>query len=553
MRQIQHLSNSIVSQMFNEYTYRMLIVFVAVLAFLLCNSSALAVVVKNPGATCNANFAKGSFTNRDYNNLVSAVDDNSYVNILGNAAGSIPLQIKVSTSESSPSTTKANFGVVTQSGDSTITAINTRRTFPTVSDSTDITFEFRNSTTLQPIYLTNFALSAFDVDYSNNTSNYFDDNIIVTGSNQNNVEISGTLQTISGSNITSGTRGIYTSNVSDPNCTGQTMDVKCQASIQFSQPIKSVKIRYTNYSLNSNRSPTNQEIDFRVDNYCYVPEYIFSGTAFDDNGGIPEDSASKDNSDITNPSSVYTNRPNYFNGIFNSPQELGIDGSNIKLVNCSKTSTIYDTKSVIKDGAPGEYQISIPKTTLGTNTNLCLLESRTGNTYPIRTSADSIKIIGFSPTTYNYPNNNFGRVIAENAALVLRKAQYVNNCPANINYTASNLNTAGNTKPNTGFSEDSITDNLNPGQCIAYRITATNRANSPINNFVMQDKLQKKGPGGALVTSVLANPISNTVDYASDSVPIGQNGVVKTNSFILPSRSNRVFYFNTKYGNTVDP
>ncbi|WP_413520069.1 hypothetical protein [Psychrobacter glacincola] len=553
MTQTQSFSNSTVLQIFNKYTYRIL-VFVAILTFLLCNSPALAVVVKNPGATCNTNFAQGSFTSRDYNNLVSAVDDNSYVNILGNAAGSIPLQIKVSTSESSASTTKANFGIVTQSSDSTITAINTRRTFPTVSDYTDITFDFRNNTTLQPIYLTNFALSAFDVDYSNNTSNYFDDNIIVTGRDQNNVEISGTLQTIAGSNITSGSRGIYTSNTSDPNCTGQSMDVKCQASIKFSQPIKSVKIRYTNYTLNSNKSPTNQEIDFRVDNYCYVPEYIFSGTVFDDNGGIPENRANKDNADITTPSSIYTNRPKYFNGEYDPTfSETGISGSTVRLTNCSNTSTTYPTQSVLKNGAPvGEYQISIPKTTLGNNTNLCLIENRTGDTYPIRTSNEN-KNVGFTTTNYNYPDNNFGRVIAENAALVLRKAQYVNNCRADINYTDSKLNIAGNTNPNTGFSEYSITDNLNLGQCIAYRITATNRANSPINNFVMQDKLQKKEPGGALVTSVLANPISNTVDYASDSVPIGQNGVVKTNSFVLPLRSKRVFYFNTKYGTTVDP
>src|SRR5699024_11707758 len=71
------------------------------------------------------------------------------------------------------------------------------------------------------------------------------------------------------------------------------------------------------------RSPTNQEIDFRIDNYCYVPQYIFSGIVFDDNGGIASSSASKDNADITTPTSPYTNNSDYFNGVFDTSSETG--------------------------------------------------------------------------------------------------------------------------------------------------------------------------------------------------------------------------------------
>lgn len=180
-----------------------------------------------------------------------------------------------------------------------------------------------------------------------------------------------------------------------------------------------------------------------------------------------------------------------------------------------------------------------------------MLESRTGASYPIRTSSES-RNVGFSATTYNYPNNDFGRVISENAALVLRKAQYVNNCPSTINYTATTINTAGNSDPTKGFSESSINGSIVPGQCIAYRITATNRANIDINNFVMTDVLQQQGKGGAMVTSVLANPALSTTDYtATENPAIGTNGEVKTKSLTLASRAKRDFYFNTKYDSIV--
>ena len=92
-----------------------------------------------------------------------------------------------------------------------------------------------------------------------------------------------------------------------------------------------------------------------------------------------------------------------------------------------------------------------------------------------------------------------------------------------------------------------------PGQCIAYKITATNRANIGINNFVMKDILQKQGVNGATVTSILTNPPLSPTDYTiSENPAIGANGEIKTKSLTLTSRSKRDFYFNTKYGTTVD-
>ena len=535
MYQTQRFVNVIASQLFGEYLYRMLALMTAIVFLALSNTSfALA---PNPGATCEgiADASQGSLTNADYSNLVSAVNTNNYVTIAGNAAGSIPLQIRMNTVESSTNTQLSNFGVITAGG---LNAINIRRTFPNRTAFTDINLDFRNSITSQPIFLTNVALSAFDIDYANSNRNSFDDSVQITGVTQTGTTIQGIFQPVVGSNIAY-FQGLYTTNISY-NCPAKNLGTQCQGSVQFSQPVSSVKVRYTNTGRIS--TTTNQEIDFRVDNYCYVPQYIFSGTVFNDNGGIDDTQADANQPNFT--TGTYNNA-NYFNGVFNTPPESGIAGSTVSLVNCSNTSTIYATQPSGTGATIGEYQFSVPLSTFGTNRSICLIESRTGATYPVRTTSDNINT-GFTTTTYNYPNRNFGRVIPENAALVLRKFQFVNDCSTALNY--NNITTTSD--PRTGFSTKGINGNIVPGQCIAYRITATNRANTPITNSVVQDRLQEKGQNGALVTSILANPVASTTDYASDSVPIGQNGLVKTNPFPLNQRTSRDFYFNTKYGTT---
>lgn len=279
--------------------------------------------------------------------------------------------------------------------------------------------------------------------------------------------------------------------------------------------------------------------------------YTFSGAVFNDNGGITGSNASATNENITTGS--YANNSNYFNGVFDTAApnaETAITGSTVSLVNCATPSTVYAVQAV---SATGTYQISVSAATVNSNiNNICLTEDRSDNVYPIRTSSGSRNII-IVANTYDYPNNNFGRVIAANAALVLKKAQYINSCPTTLNYTDSSINAANNSDPKTGFSTDSIND-IAPGQCIAYRITATNRANIAINDFIMKDILQKKDINNATVTSVLANPALSTVDYnAAENPVIGANGEIRTRSLSLAARTKRDFYFNTKYGNTVNP
>ncbi len=489
----------------------------------------------NPGAVCASNSSQGSFTSADYTNLVSALNTNNYVSIAGNASGSIPLQVKIDTIESSTSTVRSNFGITDNAG---TRAINIRRTFPTINDFTDIRLDFRSSITEQPIFLTNVALSAFDIDYANGNGNTFDDYVQITGITEAGNTIEANFQPIAGSNINY-FQGLYTT--STFNCPAKNFGTACQGSVQFSQPVASINIRYTNTG--RLRTTTNQEIDFRVDNYCYVPQYFFSGIVFNDAGGITDAEADATNDNLT--TGVYANRPNYFNGIFNAPQESGISGSTVKLTNCNNTAVNYGSQTVTSAGAGiGRYQISVPISAFGGNTsNLCLLEERSNTLYPVRTTTDR-RPISFTSTTYNYPNNNFGRVIAANVGLVLTKAQYLNNCPATLNYASINSTSS----PATGFSTAPIS-NIEPGRCIAYKITATNRANVNINSIIVRDTLQRQGVGGALVTSVLANPALST-DYAASSPAVGQNGTLVTTPLTLNPRTKRDFYFNTKYGST---
>ena len=146
-------------------------------------------------------------------------------------------------------------------------------------------------------------------------------------------------------------------------------------------------------------------------------------------------------------------------------------------------------------------------------------------------------------------NNNFGRVIAANVGLVLTKYQYINDCPASIDYSTI----VSTSDPRTGFSTETIPNNesISPGKCIAHKITATNRANVAINDFIMRDALQLKGANGATITSFLASPALSTTDYtAAENPAIGANGEVKTKMLVLNPRTKRDFYFNTTYGTT---
>ena len=548
MYQTQRFVNAIASQLFGTYLYRILALMTA-MVFLAISHSSFA-LAPNPGSNlaCPAGSTKGIFDNSNYTKLKESFDTNTYQAMTSTSSLSIPLKIKMTIEEINVNTS-GNTTMVT--GTSANPAIDINRNFKDLTSRSEITLDFQNTGNSDSLYLNNVAISAFDIDKnigSNKTG--WDDLVSITGITRNNTKIKGTFQRISGSSVVELGNGLQTSSTNASfNCTAA-LDTNCQGSVLFSEDIRSVTFSYTN--TNNVTTPTSQRFQFRVDSYCYTPQYTFSGIVFNDNGGITDTNAT--NANIT--TGPYANNANYFNGIFDSTTpnaEAGIASSTVELTHCTNGS-IYGSQLV--DGSTptiGQYKINVPITTISGNTNnLCLIEknNNTGNVYTIRTNSDK-KVIAFANTTYHYPDNNFGRVIAANAALVLQKYQFVNDCNAStLNYTT----VPTTSDPRTGFSMDSILGNITPQQCIAYRITATNRANIVISDFVMRDVLQKKGVNGAQVTSVLANPPLSTTDYnAAENPAIGANGEVKTRTLTINARTNRVFYFNTKYGTTANP
>lgn len=282
----------------------------------------------------------------------------------------------------------------------------------------------------------------------------------------------------------------------------------------------------------------NEWISFGVES---EPLYTFSGRVFNDNGGIDDN-----NANASTIGGIYNNN-DYFNGTLNST-EKGVTGSTIRLVNdCANPTIEYASQTLTATDINqiGKYQFTILPSIIANKSSVCIIEARADSNYPIRTNT-ATKTIAIGSNNYTYPNNDFGRVITKNVALVLTKYQYVNNCPATLDYTKVSSNPSDN--PSTGFSIKPI-DNIKPGKCIAYKITATNRANLAINNFILQDVLQEKNVNGATVTSVLANP-SRTASEFNDGLNIGDNGTVRTVSLNIGARSQRDFYFNTKYGTT---
>lgn len=288
----------------------------------------------------------------------------------------------------------------------------------------------------------------------------------------------------------------------------------------------------------------NEWISFGVES---EPLYVFSGTVFNDNGGINDL-----NADASIIGGIYDNN-RYFNGVWDhipsTSPEQGIPDSTIRLVdNCTNPTKEYDRKTIVAADA-GSYQFVLLPTDIDNSAKPgCIIETRSNANFPIRTTS-ATKPITFNASNYNYLDNNFGRVIDKNAALVLTKYQYVNSCPPTLNYP--NISNTPDDTPLTGFSIKSI-DKITPGQCIAYKITATNRANQNISNFIMQDVLQKAGMNNATVTSVLANPARTSGDF-NDGLNVGENGTVKTAPLALGAKSQRNFYFNTKYGTTTTP
>ena len=282
--------------------------------------------------------------------------------------------------------------------------------------------------------------------------------------------------------------------------------------------------------------------------------YIFSGTIFNDNGGITDTQANANTI-----GGIYNNNQ-YFNGEFDRSTESSIFASDLKvrLTNCSGSNiTTTQANPQTVSGIPaslGSYSFTVALSSLTNITALCIEEIEPSNwQYTVDTTPD-IRPIPFIASTYSYPNLDFGEVKAANAALVLKKYQYVHDCNNTLSYSSVNDDTA---LPTTGFSMNDG-ENVMPGKCIAYKIEAYNRGHIDLENVKISDTLQH-----VTVKSVfhLPKPLGYPVSLfqsSNTSAVIGENGTIKSDFFNLaksPSFSTTptkaTLYFNSKYGTTL--
>lgn len=556
MRHAPRSLSSLSLYSYGQYAYQLLTL-MALMILLLASNSAFAAVA-NPGSTaaCPAGMVKGSLTSSDYSNLVTN-RDSAYVPITG--AGSFPLDIKVSITNPPSSNNANNFakGGTTDANsflDLGRTDNRTKQAKEQGPAFTDLTFEFRKRGSTDSIYLSQVAVSLFDFDRGiedrKKGRGWSDLAQIIGTPAGGGAPIKGTFRSLggigtpsfvqelpSGSTLGSG----LTTASTDVDCSVD-LDARCQASISFDQPVNSVKISFGH--TNDIKDPTYHRLFIRLDSYCHKPNnYTISGTVFNDNGGISDTQAN-----ATIIGGIYDNNQ-YFNGLFDST-EKGITGSKIDLVNCANPTTIYATQTLTSTNASdiGKYSFTIPQASVGNQTSVCIVETTTNSNYPIRTTSNT-KVVNSITGNYDYPDNNFGRVIANNTALVLKKYQYVNDCKVNLNYSDLTINQTTN-DPTAGFSV-SAASNVAPGQCIAYRIEAYNRGNIELTNVKITDKLQTTP-----VTSTFHKPfpvgVPTTINANSSALP---SGTITSNLFPLAKASGgnttkATLYFNTKYGTT---
>ena len=295
--------------------------------------------------------------------------------------------------------------------------------------------------------------------------------------------------------------------------------------------------------------------------------YRFSGFVFNDNGGIVASSTTKQ--DI---SSTFTANGQYFNGIFDRSNELGLADSSlsVRLTDCSGTDIVTSSPNpqTLSSNPLGQYSFIVAPSSLINKSKVCLVESEPDPwEYSVDTTTNTHEVTlvngkldyktEISANGDVIRNMDFGEVKANNAALVLKKSQYVHTCNPTIDFTSVPANPQPNT-PVNGFSANPANDTI-PGQCIAYRIEAFNRGHVDLQRIQITDILQPTP-----VVSVFNQPrpvgVPNTVYTTSRPAPnYGQNGTIISNEFDLvkvPTGSTTPttakLFFNTKYGTTAN-
>lgn len=332
---------------------------------------------------------------------------------------------------------------------------------------------------------------------------------------------------------------------------------------------KSVTIEYegimTNYSDVEDGviGETEDEwISFGVESRLVNPvDYSFSGIVFNDNGNITASDSSKQDT-----STLFTSNSNYFNGVYdNDETSIYNNGLQIRLTDCNGSNIATNTPNPQTVSSAlttlGQYNFIVQSSALVDKSKVCLIQSEPNSWEYIVDTTPNRREVLLVANTYDYKtkkntagsvtrNLDFGEVKINNTALVLIKSQYVHACNNSLDYSSI---PSGN-QPTTGFSINAAND-VEPGNCIAYKINAYNRGHVDLKDIKIMDSLQS-----APVESVfhLPQPLSNpsaVFKSTNSSVTMGDNGSIISDKFDLakvsPSATQpniATLYFNTQYG-----
>lgn len=279
--------------------------------------------------------------------------------------------------------------------------------------------------------------------------------------------------------------------------------------------------------------------------------YTFSGTVFNDNGGIAASEANRQNI-----STLFTDNKQYFNGQLDAG-ELGIyeNGLRVKLTDCDGRTLDNKSVDVLSSGSDiGKYSITVSGNKLvdGTGNNLtkiCLVEEEPQSwKYSVDTTTNTREST-LVPGVYNYANLNFGEVEPYNTALVLIKSQHIHNCDENFTYP-TNVGNADDLE--IGFGEQAA-NNVIPGKCIAYRVIAYNRGHVELESIQIKDTLQIAPVAS---TFHLPFPVGNPVSINPYNNSLPKDTIISKPFNLLGVQSptnvpQATLYFNTKYGSNI--
>ena len=276
------------------------------------------------------------------------------------------------------------------------------------------------------------------------------------------------------------------------------------------------------------------------------PNYIFSGTVFNDNAGIAADDKTKQ--DV---SSKFTTNQKYFNGKLDSG-ELGISHPNlsIRLTDCIGDNGGTNIVNPQLVQISGQYRFTVPANVLVGKSKVCLVEVEPSEwEYSVDTTPN-MREVTLEPDTFNYKtdssrNLDFGEVQADYAALVLIKSQYIHDCDNDLNY----INILDKEVPTIGFSINRPIVDIEPGKCIAYKIDAYNRGNVDLQEIQITDKLQTESIKSIFTMPL---PLGSSFDVYSKASKLPIDSII-SNKFNLPrATSKATLYFNTKYATTMN-